>query len=62
MSEEYLTLKEAAIKYNVGLSTLRRKIAEGKISAYKPFGAVLLKKEDIEKFIKKSKIDETRSA
>lgn len=51
---DFLTLKEAAKLYGTSVNTLRRRIKEGKLPSYMPFGELLLKIEDIEKYIKKT--------
>lgn len=56
MTEEYMTIDEACKKYKTSASAIRRKIAEGKLPASKPFGKVLLRPADIEKLFAKARI------
>ena len=52
----FLTLRQAADFAHVGESTLRRKIKEGDLNAYRPGKHLLIDPKDLEKFIKKSKV------
>lgn len=51
--EEVLTLEEAAKAYKTSVMTLRRKIYAKLIPASKAFGKTLIKRKDLENFLKK---------
>lgn len=54
VEKNLITLVEASKKYNTSVVTIRRKIRQGTLPAYKPFGKVLISMEDLDRFVKKS--------
>jgi excisionase family DNA binding protein len=54
---KYLTLEQASDIYAIPVSTLRKRIDERRLVATKPGRNVLIKIEEMELFMKKSKID-----
>jgi excisionase family DNA binding protein len=53
---KYLTLEEASAHVNIPISTLRKRITEGKLPAYKPSHKVLVDVQELETFIKRSRV------
>lgn len=53
---KYLTLEEASDHANIPVSTLRKRIKEGKLPAYKPSHKVLVDVQELELFIKRAKV------
>lgn len=53
--DDYLfTLEEAAIYLAVSVQTVRRKVWEGKIPHKKPFNRILVKKKDLDNYLRVS--------
>jgi excisionase family DNA binding protein len=55
ITPKYLTLSEAAIYCSLSERTLRRAIARGEISHYKPCGRVLVGIEDLDAYMDNSR-------
>lgn len=55
MKSKYFTLEDAAEYSGLGMSTLRRKIKLGVLTAYKPGKRILIDPKDLEMFIKRTK-------
>jgi excisionase family DNA binding protein len=53
----YLTIEEAAEKIRMPYETLRRKIKEGLVKAYKPGKRVLIDERELELFVKRSMVE-----
>jgi excisionase family DNA binding protein len=53
---KYLTLEEAFEISRIPVSTLRKKIAAGKLKAYKPSREILIDATELEMFIKRSEV------
>jgi len=57
MAKKFITVKRFAEILNMDHQTIRRKIKAGEIPAYKIGGKVLLKREEIDKWIESQKIE-----
>lgn len=53
MTDENLTLEEAAKEYKTSVMTLRRRIQTKILPASKAFGKILVKRRDLENLFKK---------
>lgn len=53
---KYLTLEEASAHSNIPVSTLRKRISEGKLPAYKPSRNIVVDEKELEAFIRRSKV------
>jgi excisionase family DNA binding protein len=53
-TDEVLTIDEAAKKYKTTIRTISKRIKEGELPASKPFGKILIKLEDLEKYFRKT--------
>lgn len=54
--QKYLTIDEAAERSRIPVSTLRKRIAEGRLLAYKPGRHLLVDASELELFIKRTKV------
>lgn len=54
--KKYLTLKEASEQFHIPISTLRKRIEEGRVPKYKPGRNILVDAKDIELLIKRSRV------
>jgi excisionase family DNA binding protein len=53
---KYMTLEEASEYSRIPVSSLRKKINDGELAAFKPGKSVLIDIKDLEIFIKRAKV------
>lgn len=59
--EEYYTIQEVSELFKVAYLTVYRWIKEGKLEAYKFGKKYKIKKTDIDKFVKESKVNKNKN-
>lgn len=57
MEKKYLTLEQASEASQIPISSLRRKISEGLLPAYKPGKSILIDAKELEMFIRRSRVE-----